>query len=108
MAEKQISTVGATVHKRQNVRRRVAAFDQQHDVVGHRLHDVFIFIAVTVPVIDRRDAALDMVLNAVHRLAAKAERGNSGAVGPAQIVWRGAFDAKLGAGRSHGGVAASS
>src|ERR1019366_5365165 len=34
--------------------------------------------------------------------AEKAERGDRSAVCPAQIVWRGAFDAKLGAGRSHG------
>jgi hypothetical protein len=46
-----------------------------------------------VPVIERRNAAFDLVLNAVHSVATEAERHDRSTVGPAQVVSRGALHA---------------
>src|SRR5262249_60645469 len=50
------------------------------------------------------DAALDMVLDAVHGVAAEAERRDRRAVSPAQVVRRYPLDAELAADRPHGAI----
>ena len=56
------------------------AFDQRYDLGRDRFHDALRLGLVTVPIIDVGDAAFLVVLNAVHGIAAEAERGNGRAV----------------------------
>jgi hypothetical protein len=53
-----------------------AILDQRHNAGRHGLHDALVFFGIVVPVIDRGDAALLVVLDAVHGVTAEAERGH--------------------------------
>jgi hypothetical protein len=71
--------------------------DQCHEFLCDRLHNS----PVLVPVVNRANAAFLVVLHPVHGVAPEAKTGDRGAVGPAQIVWGFAFDAKVLADRTH-------
>src|SRR5262245_57466527 len=57
-----------------------------------------------MPVVNVTNAALDMILNPVHGIAAEAERRDGRPMGAAQIVRRGTLDLELGADLAHGGT----
>jgi hypothetical protein len=77
------------------------ALCQPNDPRRCRFHDPFVFFGVIVPVINRGDAAFDMVRNSIHRGATEAKFGDFGAKRPAQIVGPHCFDSELGRDRAH-------
>jgi hypothetical protein len=72
---------------------------------SHRFHHTFVFVGVTVPIINRADTALLVILDAIHCIAAKPEPGDCRAVCAPQIVRCRALNLKLAAYRAHRCVA---
>lgn len=72
---------------------------QRHDLGGDRLHHALVLVGVLMPIVDRRNAALLVILDPVHRIAPEAEAGDQGAVCSSKIVWRRSVHAKR---RTHG------
>lgn len=59
-----------------------AALGQRHNVSGDRLHHALVLLGVVMPIVNRTNATLDVVLDAVHGRDAEAEPGNCRSVCP--------------------------
>ena len=66
-------------------------FGQRDDALRHRLHHAPVFIGIFVPVVHVCDAALFVVGDAVHGVAAEAKRRDLRRKGSSQIMRRGPF-----------------
>ena len=64
-------------------------------MAGDGGHDPAILVGVLVPVVNVGDAALAVVGDPIHGVAAEAQAGDLGQRGSAQIVRRGPFDAEF-------------
>ena len=57
-------------------------FDQRHEVLAERLHDVAILGGVAMSIVDRANRIIGMVEDAIHGLPTEAECGDGRATGP--------------------------
>src|SRR5580704_8850659 len=93
----QAQVAGLTTKRNDNVPGALAV-DQRHDAGGDGFHHRLVLGLIAMPIVHVGNAALGMVLNSVHGVAAEAERRNRAAVCPPQVVRsQRRLDRKLGA-----------